>query len=385
MAGNSGVKTFVVCFAFMLFVVVIMFLQEIVVFQSPKYVRSNEPNLGEVNVLNRLHKLDHREASKNYTTRLRYLQSILFKAIYDLQNPGNCDKAKKFYCDLGDTAIGFCGLVYLIVCCHLMAFGMNRTLILTNTHMENAGGLAKYFKPLSETCKKKITPDGWKKAVHIQDSKIWHGMDNMDNSPEVLKYKIWDGFSGPFPMFLPGTMPKSLRKELEKLHKQPDLWFLGQFTGYIMTRFQDELAKEINALKTKLDFKSPIVGVHIRHGNKLGNERFGAEANYIKEEKFMTKVKEYFDLFYPNVHPKRVYVATDNFTAMEKIFNKYKDKYKFITIPSISKHAQDYDKSLQYGVQVLKGIITDTLLLTSADFVVCTFTSNVGRLVYELK
>ena len=84
------------------------------------------------------------------------------------------------------------------------------------------------------------------------------------------------------PPFLPLTIPKQISEQLITLHGFPPVWFIGQLVRFIMSptpsmhNFLDKAAKRFN-------FRSPIVGLHVRRTDKLGTEAsFHPLSEYMK-------------------------------------------------------------------------------------------------------
>ncbi|XP_065683944.1 uncharacterized protein LOC136096522 [Hydra vulgaris] len=108
------------------------------------------------------------------------------------------------------------------------------------------------------------------------------------------------------------------------------------------------LLRNFICFKKKINFTSPIVGFHIRHGDKLTSR----EAKYINESEFVKVAKEYFNE--NKISHKRIYTATDN---ISKNFSK----------------------------EIIESTLVDLYLLTNTEYHVCDISSNLCRLVHELK
>ena len=77
---------------------------------------------------------------------------------------------------------------------------------------------------------------------------------------------------------------------------------------------------------------------------------------------------------------KKVYVATDDSKVVAECRKKYPE-YEFLNNRKASKTAA---VSTRYSSKSLKGIITDIHMLSRTDYLVCTFSSQVCRLAYEI-
>ncbi|CAG2121057.1 unnamed protein product [Medioppia subpectinata] len=77
-----------------------------------------------------------------------------------------------------------------------------------------------------------------------------------------------------------------------------------------------------------------------------------------------------------------VYLATDDSSLWTKEVKEFEDKgYVFIGDSQISQTASI---GRRYSIDSLRNIILDIWLLSESDFLVCTFSSQVCRLAYEL-
>lgn len=77
---------------------------------------------------------------------------------------------------------------------------------------------------------------------------------------------------------------------------------------------------------------------------------------------------------------KRVYVATDDPKVLAECRKKFPD-YEFLGDQKATKSAA---VSSRYSSNSLKGIISDIHMLSRTDYLVCTFSSQVCRVAYEM-
>lgn len=96
----------------------------------------------------------------------------------------------------------------------------------------------------------------------------------------------------------------------------------------------------------------------------------------------MKYVNEYFDQLdmVKPVTKRRVFIASDDPKVIEEAKRKYTD-YDVIGDPDIAKIAA---VSTRYTDSSLNGIILDIHLLSLSDYLVCTFSSQVCRVAYEI-
>lgn len=289
------------------------------------------------------------------------LSSLVQARLKYLQNPKNCNTAKKLTCNL-NKGCGYGCQIHHVVYCLIMAYGTQRTLILNSKGWRyNKEGWETVFKPISDTC---TTAGG---ASHT----VWPGTED---SP-VISLPIIDSIS-PHPPFLPLAVPKDISNRLIRLHGDPIVWWVGQFLKYLL-RPQESLQSVIDETTTKMGFEKPIVGIHVRRTDKVGTE-----AAFHKLDEYMKHVDAFYtqlDLKEP-VKTRRVYVASDDSNVLTEAQKRF-PKYTFVGDPSIAKTAS---VATRYTDASLRGIILDIHFLSRSDFLVCTFSSQVCRIAYEI-
>lgn len=171
------------------------------------------------------------------------------------------------------------------------------------------------------------------------------------------------------------AIPSQLYPRLEKLVEEPAVWWIGQIEKYLI-RNNNYTENIIEETIEELNFRNPIVGVHVRHTDKAG------ESAFFSIEDYMPHVKEYFDILEMslNVDKRRVYLCTDDPIVIDDAIRKYPD-YEFIVNKQTSKDAN----VLEVRWSSALGIMKDFQMLTKCDYVVCTLGSNICRRVYEIK
>ena len=165
----------------------------------------------------------------------------------------------------------------------------------------------------------------------------------------------------------------------------PRYWWVGQLVAYVF-RLNTTLQHSIEERYTSLGFKSPVVGVHIRRTDKVGDE-----AGYHPVEEYMKYVTEFYERVKKassndgeNI-TRRVFLATDEPRVIAEAKEKWPD-FTFIFDEGISRSAgKTRHDPARLNEASLRGIITDLYMLSRSDFVVCTMTSNICRIVHELK
>uniref|UniRef100_A0A4W5P6M4 Alpha-(1,6)-fucosyltransferase n=1 Tax=Hucho hucho TaxID=62062 RepID=A0A4W5P6M4_9TELE len=294
----------------------------------------------------------------------RDLSNLVQSRITYLQNPQDCSKARKLVCNI-NKGCGYGCQLHHVVYCFMIAYGTQRTLILESHNWRYAtGGWETVFHPVSNSCTDRtgVSTGHWSGEAHDKDI-------------QVVELPIVDSLH-PRPPYLPLSIPEDLAQRLHRLHGDPSVWWVSQFVKYLV-RPQAWLEKEIADTTAKLGFKHPIIGVHVRRTDKVGTE-----AAFHPIEEYMVHVEEQFQHMARRIHvdKKRVYLATDDPSLLQEAKTKYPD-YEFISDNSISWSAGLHNR---YTENSLRGVILDIHFLSQTDFLVCTFSSQVCRVAYEI-
>lgn len=250
-----------------------------------------------------------------------------------------------------------------VVYCFIMAYATERTLILKSKGWRyHKGGWDEVFLPLSNTCS---TAEG---ASHASWS-------SQHQSTQVIDLPIIDSLN-PRTSYLPLAIPEDLAPRLKRLHGDPIVWWVGQFLKYLL-RTQPDTQEMLDAGRAKMGFQRPIVGVHIRRTDKVGTE-----ASLHTVDEYMRNVDEYYDQLeqVQHVDKRRVFLASDDAKVIDEARNKY-PHYEIIGDPDVARMAA---VSTRYTDSSRNGIILDIHLLSLCDYLVCTFSSQVCRVAYEI-
>lgn len=113
--------------------------------------------------------------------------------------------------------------------------------------------------------------------------------------------------------------------------------------------------------------------MHIRRTDK------GSEASYHEVEEYMAHAEEFYATAGPV--PKRVLVATEDPEVIRELRHKF-PKYTFLGDERVSEEARS--QNTRYSPSALLALVTDIYLLSQCDLVVCTLSSGVCRVAYEL-
>uniref|UniRef100_UPI00358F6366 alpha-(1,6)-fucosyltransferase isoform X2 n=1 Tax=Myxine glutinosa TaxID=7769 RepID=UPI00358F6366 len=257
------------------------------------------------------------------------LTEIVQKRLRLLQNPPDCSSARKLVCNI-NKGCGFGCQLHHVVYCFMIAYGTHRTLVLESRGWRyNPYGFEKVFLPVSDTCKDR-------RGRYVGH---WAGEEN-DREVQVVELPIVDSLH-PRPAYLPLAVPEDLAPRVARLHGDPP------------------------------------VCVHVRRTDKVGTE-----AAFHSIDEYMSHVQEVYALLalHKDVPVRRVYLATDDPKLLAEAQEKY-PTYRFISDNGISRSA---GLQQRYSESSLLGVILDIHFLAQSDFLVCTFSSQVCRVAYEI-
>uniref|UniRef100_A0A914WG70 GT23 domain-containing protein n=1 Tax=Plectus sambesii TaxID=2011161 RepID=A0A914WG70_9BILA len=302
--------------------------------------------------------------------KLRNLTKMVETRLHNLQHPQECEGRKKLICKL-EKSCGFACQIHHVIYCLIVAYATNRTMLLDDkTWRYSDDGWTSVFQPVS-SCK--IS------AHEARSAKRWTGKADV-TSASVIHIPIVDVLEQQMP-YLPQSIPADLASDLISVHSYPPAWWIGQFAQYLM-RPSDDLLLHLNAEEKRLVLANwrPLVGVHVRRTDKVPSE---AAEHALSE--YMTWVDHYFNVQrfnYPQLAYKPVYLATDDGPVIEEAYDKYSTNgYVMMANEKIAASAR---LDTRYNEKSLYGIITDIHILSKTNYLVCTFSSQVCRLAYEL-
>ncbi|CAL8116612.1 unnamed protein product [Orchesella dallaii] len=307
------------------------------------------------------------------------LADLVQGRIKALQNPDDCAKAKKLVCSI-DNLCGFGCIVHHVAYCLMTGYHTNRTIILNLTLKYGGQPWNETFLPLSSTCL-----DGSGESYGV-----WGGGGN-NVSAQVIsvstflvmrKYK-----KAPWGSFRPTVMPVEFESRLRNITNDPLIWWVGQFVTYAM-RFTPEIEKIVGEEKTRMrrisrnDSSIIPIGLHVRRTDKLIKEA----ASYPLKA-YLSHVTRYLRAREKNEGKPisgHIFLASDEPKVIEEARNleKKTNKWKLQANETIARDATNVRHRFKSGILA---ILIDVMLLADCEFVVCTFTSNVCRLVAELK
>lgn len=176
---------------------------------------------------------------------------------------------------------------------------------------------------------------------------------------------------------MPSSIPEDLADRIMKLHGHPPSWWVGQFVKYLF-RLRPEYQKDVDRRTKEVGFKNPIVGIHVRRSDKVTSREGGLHT--IAE--YMKWVIEYYDQLemVQKVDVRRVYLSTDEPNVIKEAKKLYPN-YKIIVNEDAAVVA---NYTTRYSDKSLSGLLLDIHLLSKSDFLICTFSSHICRMSFEL-
>ena len=305
---------------------------------------------------------------KKRRAELDDLSAIIQKRLDYIQNPTNCTGVKKVLCTLVYRVCGFGCMIHHLLGCVTVAYATRRAIALdSKAWFSSHQGWQTAFLPLSSTCSIK------------RGDNITHWAAPEDIAEAEFIYVPPYAIRNPAADYLPLAVPEDIAHKMIRLHGSPFVWWYGQLLRYVL-RPNPTLTEIYRKAEAILDFASPIVGVQVRRSDKV---TFGEAAFYHLDE-YMVHVEEYYKVlsYRQKVDVKRVYLATDTKGLLEEAQRRYPD-YVFIT--SNSGTAQFIgEQDDRNSADAIWSILLDLYFLSKSDYLVCTFTSNVCRLAYEM-
>ncbi|KAL3097878.1 hypothetical protein niasHS_000613 [Heterodera schachtii] len=289
---------------------------------------------------------------------LARVASHIQNALHALQHPKECGKARLLLCEL-NKGCGFGCQFHHVVYCLLMAAATNRTMLLERDGAEwrySRDGWAAVFRSVGSCTF----------AEHVPLSVVvdqFTGI-NQPNSPRIVRLPVVDGLSSR-PPHLPLAFPAQFANVLLTHHSNPPVFFLGQFVAFLM-RKNERTNKFVEEAMRRIPFElGPVVGLQIRRTDKVGTEAAFHHFSFLG-----LPLK------------KRIFIATDDKTVIEEARTEWAKKG--FEIWANDESAEAALPSNRYSDRSLLGVIADVHILAHCSYIVCTFSSQVCRLSYEL-
>nr|XP_027200307.1 alpha-(1,6)-fucosyltransferase-like isoform X1 [Dermatophagoides pteronyssinus] len=326
----------------------------------------------------------------------------------------DCKSINKLICD-SYKVCGFGCSIHHIAYCLIAALALNRTLILSDTngifgHFISSKLKSPFnfydhhqqlFKSINSICDVSELPDEEKpwlsNAVDINIvinqkfetiSKQKSNEDDDDDKIESIYLPIIENLDKKA-KFRPLAIPEQLRTKLEQITRFPFVVFLGSILSYILrmnNEFEQKFRQYQNRIKFRTNDDDIIIGIHVRRTDKLRWEgKYHSLGDYMKIVQRIYDRIDVQDAITGKKMEKRerkVYLATDDINVWQKEVPEYIRKgYRFLGDSKITKSASVNNR---FSLESFEGFIIDVLSLSYTDYLVCTFSSQVCRLAYEL-
>lgn len=311
---------------------------------------------------------------------LQDVHNKIWRQIDSLQEEGDCEKKKILICENIDSYAGFGSMVMRYGACLQIAYALGRIYFIRQRHYAHFGGLSQWLQSGSKRCGYLLKKYG-NDTCNLHDAKCYlqNGFD-VNNTHKVLEYTPNMRF--PAPRTIPGTIPKSLKEVLLSLKvEKPWLWFTSQFVGYLVLRPNEKFRKLFNDFAKNMDYRHPIVSMHIRRGDKIGRE-----AQFVPASKFLKASDTFYEKNFSKVTKRRIYVASDDKNITKELKSSTKQTYSICKLSDeyLAKSLHPYKKA-GFPKEVIESILLDLYYLNDAEYTICTYTSNICRLLHSLK
>lgn len=254
--------------------------------------------------------------------------------------------------------------------------------------MYTSKGWDSVFLPLSDSCTALGNED--------QESPWNETMDVLTSELKVIHLPLMTEYRGLHPTIPVGHFrwlsvpPHFLRRLTELSHPDPVQWWIGQMASYVF-RLSSDMQTFVEKHIESLGYRSPVAAAHIRRTDKFRESRYFPIADY------MTHVEHFYERVYnlsssnsssdgttASTAKRRVFLATDAPSIITEARQEWPG-FEFIADDAISRSAGKTARDpVRHGVDSLRGVATDLYMLSRSDFLVCTFSSNLGRFAYEV-
>ncbi|KAH8023089.1 hypothetical protein HPB51_010873 [Rhipicephalus microplus] len=289
------------------------------------------------------------------------LKNKVRRAIDRNQNEGNCSQA--LVCRLANP-YGFSSAIHDVLWCLAQGMSQGRPVLVDSEPWHYAPSSWHHaFLPLSFACPARTEPRSQ-----------WPG-ENLSSTPQLplmLMQIMWGSFYTH--KHYPSTPPTEahITPTYDNVKRQHIL--------------QETTQERVLRTSSPNGIPSPNLLLHVRRTDKE------SEASFHDAEEYMEHAEAFFAAAGPRV-PRRVFVATDEPDVFHElrqrrvqiVFHYYISRflnYSFIGDEAASGAARNH--RTRYSLQSLLLLARDLVLLSECDLVVCTLSSGVCRVVYEL-
>ena len=174
----------------------------------------------------------------------------------------------------------------------------------------------------------------------------------------------------------------------EKYRAHGLLWWRSQLLAFVL-RPTTATQLAISEARVALGLSQPYIGMHIRRGAKW------REAPFVDVERYVDAARAHADLAEARglPRPRDVFVATDAVDVVETLERDFADAgFRWVYRQETYRHSE---ANVTWGIEIRRrwkaastdaiDFIRDVWMLAESDYVVCTYSSNIGRVVAELR
>eukprot|EP01134_Creolimax_fragrantissima_P003414 CFRG3414T1 len=309
----------------------------------------------------------HRSKDDRYADELEKLRINFTKYLSELQNPADCGNARYLICSI-DANCGFGCQIHRISWCMTHAIMQNRTMILRPSSIRRYGD--------ESSCGNR-----WNCWFEHVSSCEMYALPRTTSLKDQVSFKTYN--EDPYGTHKNWIPPFLNERGLVNITEEPTSWYMGQVVGWLL-RYNHRMTSIVETFCIKNGFEgAPDIGIHVRRSDKIGQEaNYHSFAEYMQHvDHFVYPYRSHHDYYeetlYENV---TVYVATDDPKVPEQ-FKNY-PQYKFWYNVNGMEQAASHDT--RWTAESLDHLLLDLKMLSSAEYFVGTFSSQISRLVVEL-
>jgi len=183
----------------------------------------------------------------------------------------------------------------------------------------------------------------------------------------------------------PPALPQDLCSQVPRIVEDPGAWWMGQIVSYLL-RPRPDLKEVLDQYQRSLGLSRPLVGMHVRRTDKIGTGVLSAKAlpiaKYIRRAQAFWRLTRLEAGIENNMwQEQKVYVASDD----PRVLREVRSSYPNLTVLGDINIAKSAALKTRFSEDSVTGMIQDLFMLAKADFTVCSYTSNICRMLFELQ